>query len=51
MKPTRKPRRRDVQRERRLEQARNIETFVRMTREEMNQMFSDLEIVIDELRK
>jgi hypothetical protein len=48
--PSRQPRRRDVQQERRLERARNIESFIRITREEMTSMLAALEIIVDELR-
>jgi hypothetical protein len=48
--PSRKPCRRDRHQERRLEQARTIEQFVRITREEMTSMLAALEVIVDELR-
>ena len=50
MKPTRKPRR-DAQYERRVERAKTIESFIRITREEMTSMLAALEIIVDELRE
>ena len=35
------------QQERRMEQARNIEMFIRTTREEMTPMLADMEIIVD----
>ena len=50
MKKTNRKPRRDRQQERRLERARNIEMFIRITREEMTTMLANLEIIVDELR-